>query len=251
MKIAGILSYLGQAYEGFQRQKEAPSIQGKLEEVLSLVAGEPIEIKAAGRTDAKVNAIGQVFAFHLKRKVKLDHYKNSLNRLLPKDIAVLKLVEVPDSFDPRHSAAKKEYVYRFYYGDKDPFKKDTYAYFGTPRFNPNVFAEALQIFLGEHDFSNFTSKEQDKDNFIRFLERIDCRIDEKKKEGEVTFLANGFMTYQIRYMVGAAYQVAYGKRSLEEIKAMLTKKPRHVSVLKADPCGLTLVKVYYDEELGL
>ena len=82
MKIAGILSYVGSAYMGFQRQKNHPSIQSKLEEVLSIVVGKEVTIKAAGRTDAGVNAKGQVFAFEIDRKPNLKSFKHALNRLL-------------------------------------------------------------------------------------------------------------------------------------------------------------------------
>ena len=176
MKIAGILSYIGEPYYGFQRLKNHPSVQAKLEEVLSFIAGEPVEVKAAGRTDAGVNALGQVFAFESTRVIDLDRLKHALNRLLPPSISVSKVVEVPVSFDPRHSSRAKEYVYQFYYGDKEAFKKDTWAYFGMPGFDPDVFVEALQIFKGKHDFRNFTSKQEDKDDFIRDITTLKTAV---------------------------------------------------------------------------
>ena len=251
MKIAGILSYVGSAYMGFQRQKNHPSIQSKLEEVLSIVVGKEVTIKAAGRTDAGVNAKGQVFAFEIDRKPNLKSFKHALNRLLPKDIAVKRLIEVPDGFDPRHSSIKKEYSYHFYYGEKDPFKKETYGYFAMPGFKVEPFFEALQVFLGEHDFFCFTSKKDDKDGFIRNIEKIDCKVNEEKKEGCITLISNGFMTYQIRYMVGSAYMVSYGKNTIEDIKASLLDRNKKATSYKAPAEGLTLERVYYDERFGL
>lgn len=251
MKYAGLLSYVGTNFSGFQRQENGRTVQGELEKELSFLMGAPTSIKAAGRTDAKVSAEGQVFSFLSERKLNAPYFLMQLNRRLPSEMAVNKLIEVPDSFDPRHSAIAKEYVYRFYLGQKDPFKKDRYARFREETFDFQTFKAVLQGFLGTHDFSNYTSKKEDKDDFIRTVERIDATFDEEKKEGEILFRANGFMTYQIRYMVGMAYDVCVKRKTMEEAMGLLNKKPRTVVSTKAPAEGLCLRRVIYDEKVGL
>jgi len=251
MKIAGILSYVGAPFAGFQRQENGRTVQGELEKALTFLIGAPTTIKAAGRTDAKVSAEGQVFSFLIDRPVKLDYFKMQLNRQLPEEMAVHVLKFVPDSFDPRHSAIAKEYIYRFYLGQKDPFKKDLYARFREEIFDFETFSRVLQGFVGVHDFSNYTSKKEDKDNFIRRVDKAETHFDKERKEGYVLFLANGFMTYQIRYMVGMALAVCAGKRTYEEAMELLVKKPRCIISTKAPAEGLCLKRVIYDEKLGL
>ncbi len=244
-KIAGTFSYVGAFYNGFQLQNEDITVQGKLEEVLSILMDKAIEVKAAGRTDAGVNALGQVFAFVSDRELDLEHFRSHANRLLPSSISITSLREVPMSFDPRHSAKKKRYVYRFYFGEKDPFKNYTHAYLREDGFDKGVFFKALEIFRGEHDFSNFTSKPSDKDNFIRNIDVLDVKYEEESKQGEILFESNGFMTYQIRFMVGEAIATARGKHTLDELRDMLERKPRKIVSAKAPAEGLTLLEVIY------
>ena len=251
MKIAGILTYVGANFSGFQRQENGRTVQGELEKELSFLVGSPTTIKAAGRTDAKVSAEGQVFAFLIDRKLNIPQFLMQLNRRLPEEMAVKRLMEVPDSFDPRHSAIAKEYVYRFYLGQKDPFKKDRYARFREETFDFASFSEVLQGFVGTHDFCNYTSKKEDKDDFIRTIQKIDVSFNPLEKEGEIVFLANGFMTYQIRYMVGMAHEVCVKRKTYEEAMALLGKRPRTIVSAKAPAEGLCLRRVIYDEKLGL
>ena len=112
MKIFGVLQYNGQAYWGFEKQKDYPSIQGKIEEILSSLLDHKIVIHGAGRTDKGVSARGQTFTFFSVKEIQdIERLRVALNRLLPKDIYVLSLKEVDSSFDARHSSCGKIYFY--------------------------------------------------------------------------------------------------------------------------------------------
>lgn len=250
-KVAGILSYVGAPFEGFQRQPNRYTVQGQVEEALSKIVGSPIEIKAAGRTDAGVSALGQVVSFELKKERSLEQLLMQVNRILPKEVAFARMLYVPMEFDPRHSAKEKEYLYRFYFGNKDPFRKDLYARLWDERFDFAKFNEVLQGFCGIHDFACYTSKKEDKDDFIREIKEIRFSYDEDKKEGEILFRANGFMTYMIRYMVGMAFAVAYGKKTVSDALSLLGLRPRKIVSIKAPAEGLCLRRVVYEDELGL
>ena len=248
MKYLGVVQYLGAAYSGFQRQKNAPTVQAELEEKLSSVLGVPTQIKGAGRTDAKVNAKGQTFSFSYEKEIAdIPSFIFAMNRLLPKDISLISLREVPEGFDARHSNCGKIYSYSFYFGKKDPFLSLTSAYipYLPEKFDPKAFEKALQVFLGKHDFRNFTAKEEDVDGFVREIRRIELK-EEKPMHFRVLFEGNGFMTYMIRFLIGGAMKVGLGKLSVEELSALLEQRPRHIVAYNAAPEGLCLEEVLYE-----
>lgn len=242
MKCFGIVSYYGHAYNGFQRQKNGlPSIQAELERALSYALGKETLIKAAGRTDTGVNAIGQTFSFSADRLLKLD----ILNRLLPRDIKVTYLAECDPSFDARHSSLGKVYEYRFTTKGRDPFMFGRIAQLEADVFDLNAFEAALRKFEGKHDFRNFTTKKEDIDGFVRTIETIGFQYDENACTGCVTWKANGFMTYQIRLMMGAAFKCAFHRLSADEIPMLIDARPRRIVSYKAPAEGLYLVEVLY------
>lgn len=243
-KYFGIVSYNGQNYYGFEKQKDYPSIQGKLEETLSFLLDHKISIHGAGRTDKKVSARGQTFSFSSSKEIeKIETFRNALNRLLPKDIVVSSLKEVDMSFDARHSSCGKVYSYSFYYGERNPLSPFEYQ-LELPHFSLEHFKECMDLFIGTHNFQNFTSKPQDVDNFIRTIK--DITVSENNGHVYVLFKGNGFMTYQIRIMVAVAFRVGLGKMSLEEVNNHLNSKNRKIISFKADPVGLILERVLYE-----
>lgn len=243
MKIFGVLQYNGQAYWGFEKQKDYPSIQGKIEEILSSLLDHKIVIHGAGRTDKGVSARGQTFTFFSAKEIRdIERLRVALNRLLPKDIYVLSLKEVDSSFDARHSSCGKIYSYSFHFGERDVLSLFEYQ-LELPHFSFSSFEACMNLYLGVHDFKNFTSKPMDVDYFIRDIRRID--ISEKKGHVCVLLEANGFMTHQIRIMIAVAFRVGLGKMSLNEVRALLESEERRIISYQADPVGLVLEEVQY------
>lgn len=246
MKYLAKVSYNGAAYFGFQRQTNHPSIQNEIERALGELCGEPTLIKAAGRTDAGVHALGQRFSFSCSNIRDIEKFRIALNRLLPVDISILEIKEVPDSFDARHSSIKKVYLYKFSYGEKRPIEATTIAQLGYYPFDEKAFRDALSYFVGKHDFSNFTTKKEDVGDFIRTIDSIDIDIDRENRLGNVTFLGDGFMTYMIRLIMGCAFKCAHGQIKTEEVPILLDAKPRHIVSYKASAAGLYLKDVIYE-----
>jgi tRNA pseudouridine38-40 synthase len=239
------VSYNGARFHGFERQPHLRTVQGSLEKALSTLCGKETLIKGAGRTDAGVHALGQRFSFHAEEIVDTGAFLFALNRLLPSDIVVKVIDEVGEDFDARHSSCGKIYCYRFSYGVRDPLQKELRAQLERRNFDVAAFKQALGYFVGEHDFSNFTTKPDDIDHFIRIIERIDAVVDETAKTGEVTFVGNGFMTYMVRLIMGCAFKAALGKIKPEDIPGLIAMKPRHIVAFKAPAEGLYLVEVLY------
>ena len=245
MNYLGVLEYVGTSYSGFQRLPKGKTVQKEVEAVLSKLLDEKIAIKGAGRTDAGVHALGQTFSFRTEKPVNPASFCKSVNALLPDDIRLLSLKEADESFDARHSCIGKRYEYRFRVQEKSAFDDGRVGFFYAPRFDAALFEKALRLYEGKHDFRNFTTKKEDKDGFVRVLEPIGFHYDEPSHFGTVTLQSNGFMTYQIRFLIGMAMKVADKKMSLSELEALLDPSSPKKATQKAPSCGLYLAEVLY------
>lgn len=248
MKYAAKVEYLGLNFAGFQRQKNHRSVQGELESSLSSLLGENTLIHGAGRTDAGVSALGQVISFVTDKTIKdLESFRFHWNCILPDDVSVVAFACVGDDFDARHSCCGKKYRYRFIIGDKHPLQSNTAAYLGMRTFDAKLFITAIRLFEGKHCFHNFTTKKDDKDGFVRTIEPVVVTCN--SETFEVVLSSNGFMTYQIRFMVGAALKVGFGKMDLDEVRRKLDDPVRKILPYKAPPEGLVLEEVKYGFEV--
>ena len=243
MRLLCCVSYKGTNYQGWQRQKDAPTIQGTIESVLSQIINTEIQIQGSGRTDARVHAINQYFHFDLNKEMDLGRLRYSANCLLPQDIVIKGIKQVSDDFHARFSGKGKHYQYIIQLGERNAFNYDLETNIPYD-INANLLEKALKKCIGEHNFQDFTSKEEDDDNFVRNIYSID--IENQLDHIYINFYGNGFMRYQIRNIVGAALAVACGKEPLEFMdKHLLDKKVREIISYKAPAEGLYLVDVDY------
>ena len=243
MKVIGICSYKGTNYYGWQKQVGFVSIQSKIEEVLSQIYDTPISITGSGRTDAGVHAKKQYFHFVVEKEKNLKQLVYAMNKMLPEDIHILSLEKVDDDFHARYNAKRKIYEYDILLKNKEVFNYDL-AYLYPMDLDIDLLKEALKLFEGEHNYQDFTSKEEDEGNFIRTIYSIDVIKDNDLIK--IVFEGNGFMRYQIRNMVGAAIAVANKKEDISFINYHLgDKKVREIIAYKAPAVGLYLVDVKY------
>ena len=242
MKILGICSYKGTNYYGWQKQVGFTSVQSTIEEVLSKIYDAPITIYGSGRTDAGVHALKQYFHYVSDKEKDLKQLAYAMNKMLPEDIKILSLGKVDDDFHARYSAKRKIYEYHILLKNKDPFMSDK-AYLYSMPLDINLLKEALHKFVGEHNFQDFTSKEEDDNHFVRTIYSIDVK--EKNELITIRFEGSGFMRYQIRNMVGSAINVANKKEELGFIDYHLSDKIREIISYKSPACGLYLVDVLY------
>ena len=175
------------------------------------------------------------------------HLHDAVNRLLPDDISIVQFVEVDETFDARHSCIGKRYSYAFTLGEKRPLLLGRVAYLGIRDFDEQLFRDCLSLFIGKHNFQNFTNKRIDKDGFIRDIEFIEITCEDGIYKVELK--SNGFMTYQIRFMIGAALKAGLKKITLEEVTAHLESSERAILPYKAPAEGLTLEEVYYGTDI--
>lgn len=242
-RILGLLSYDGSYFNGFQTQLSKDSVQDEVERVLSKILNEKIKIAASGRTDKGVHAYGQPFIFDVDKEVDLFKLQGSVNALLSKHVRLLALYFVSSTFHPRYNAIKKHYRYRIYNGfilpvfdvDKVGFIKD--------EIDIDKLSKTLKLFKGQHNFFNFTSKEEDKDGYVRTI--FDIEVKKNDDYIDIDLYGNGFMRYMIRMIVGTALAVTLGKEKEDYIIKRLDNEDKNKTMYNIDASGLYLMEVYY------
>lgn len=242
-RILGLLSYDGSYFNGFQTQLSKDSVQDEVERVLSKILNKEIRIAASGRTDKGVHAYGQPFILDVDKEVDLFKLQGSVNALLSKHVRLLALYFVSSLFHPRYNAIKKHYRYRIYNGfilpvfdvDKVGFIKD--------EIDIDKLSKILKLFKGQHNFFNFTSKEEDKDGYVRTI--FDIEVKKNDDYIDIDLYGNGFMRYMIRMIVGTALAVALGKEKEDYIINRLDNEDKNKTMYNIDASGLYLMEVYY------
>lgn len=242
------IAYDGSRYQGWQRQKRTDqTIQGKIEEVLSRLAGYPVEIHGAGRTDAGVHARGQTANVHLEGEVSSGEMLSYLNRYLPEDIEVLQVREAPKRFHSRLSAVGKRYIYRIGTdGYKNVFERK-YRYRLGKELDQEAMAYAAAALLGTHDFKSFCGNPRMKKSTVRTITRLD--IVRVPHEIQLVYEGDGFLQYMIRIITGTLIEVGLGERGADTMSELLEALDRKAAGATAPACGLYLDRIFYPGEL--
>lgn len=247
MRLFCVCSYKGTNYFGWERQNDKKTIQGEIEKAIGQILNREISIFGSGRTDAGVHAFGQTFHFDIDEcHYSLNELLYRINCVLPQDIKILSIEEKDIDFHARYDVKRKTYCYNLSLHAKDPFKYETYWLIKINEFDYDLFNEACHKFVGRHNFINFTSKEEDKDDFFREIYEINPVFDRENGAIHVTFIGNGFMRYQIRFMMGTIVAIATKKEDISYIENKLKNvSSRSITIYKGQPQGLTLVSVNY------
>lgn len=243
MIIKCIVAYDGYNYAGWQKQENALGIQTIIESALEKIQKKPVDIVASGRTDARVHAIGQVFHFQSDIDMKPWQYVKAMNALLPQDIRIQSAEIMPDDFHARFSCKSKQYAYIATYDTTNPFM----SRYKAPLYQSldmEKMLEAAAYFIGEHDFTSFSSSRIDpRKPRIKNIRTIEIR--NEKKDVCFLFEGNGFLRYQVRMMTGTLIEVGKHRIQPQDVEKMLLQKNKEVCRYNAPPQGLYLMKVRY------
>lgn len=238
------IQYDGTRYKGWQSQKSTDeTIQGKLQAVLSRLAGREVEVIGSGRTDAGVHAKEQVANFHLEEKWEKEEILAYLNRYLPEDIAVLDIREVSERFHSRYNAVEKTYVYRVHNSAIPNVFERKYVYTYPEKLSVTRMQKAAMYLMGTHDFTSFCGNKKMKKSAVRTIYEI--RIEQVGEEIRFTYCGNGFLQNMVRILTGTLLEVGSGKKEPEEAGRILEAKDREQAGFLAPACGLILWKVQY------
>ena len=240
-----ILSYDGTKFAGWQRQKKQDNtIQGKLEDVLSRLQGEEVEVIGSGRTDAGVHAKGQVANFRLDTDLSPEELKEYLNRYLPETIEVLKVARASERFHSRLNATGKTYEYCLVTGGRKAVFERNFVYRIPEEPDTAKMEEAAEKLLGTHDFKAFCVKMGKKKSTVRTIYSVHMIKEEEKLRIRIT--GNGFLHHMVRIICGTLLEAGLGKRDTESVEKLLTGGERKDAGPMLPACGLTLLEVTYD-----
>lgn len=240
-----IMAYRGTNYHGFQRQKNVITIQEIVENQLSSIFNEDVEVVGCSRTDAGVHANEYCFSVMTNSNIPARNFVRGVNSKLPEDISILKCEEVPLDFHARFSCRAKEYIYKIHNSEnKNPFTTDLEYHYKRPM-DIELIRKASQNFVGTHDFKSFCSIDSDKINTIRTIHRFHLEVN-----GDSIIMlvkGDGFLYNMIRIIVGTLLWVNEGKIKEGELTDIIKAKNRIYAGKTAQAHGLYLNRVYYDE----
>lgn len=238
-----LICYDGTRYKGWQRLPGTDNtIQGKLEQTLSQILREEIEISGSGRTDAGAHAQGQVANFHCESTVSCGEILSALGRYLPEDIGIESCQEASPRFHARLNCKSKTYRYRIWNSEKPCVFQRRFVYVLPEKLDVQRMQAAAEHLLGEHDFSAFCANHKMKKSTVRCIE--DIRIRREGEELVLTFTGDGFLYNMVRIMVGTLVEVGLHKREVGSIPALFGGKREDAGYL-VPAKGLCLMEVNY------
>ena len=237
------ICYDGTRYRGWQRLKGVDNtIQGKLEQTLSRILCEEIEVHGSGRTDAGAHARGQVANFRCGSGMPCDEILRQLRRYLPEDIGIYSCREVADRFHARLNAKTKTYRYRIWNSEMPCVFDRRFVWVNTESLDAEQMRRAAAYFLGEHDFSAFCANKKMKKSTVRRIDRVEIRLDGPELQFE--FTGNGFLYNMVRIMVGTLVEVGRGERDADSVSGLFGGK-REAAGFLVPASGLCLMEVDY------
>jgi tRNA pseudouridine38-40 synthase len=238
-----VLEYDGFDYHGWQVQAETPTIQGVIEAALEKILGEGVRIHGAGRTDAKVHALGQVASLRCSSEIPPTALQRALNSLLPRDVGVLEVEDVPADFHARFSALGKVYVYRIVNRPVQAPLRSRYTWHISQELDLAAMMLAVGYLQGTHDFKSFQASGSEVRTTTRTLMQV--TVTRERDEMVISCMANGFLRHMVRNIVGTLVEVGRGARSPADLKRILDGRDRQLAGATAPPHGLCLGQVIY------
>ncbi|MGE5662965.1 MAG: tRNA pseudouridine(38-40) synthase TruA [Deltaproteobacteria bacterium] len=238
--------YDGTAYHGFQVQPNGVTIQSTMEEALERLLGEPVRLRAAGRTDAGVHAREQVVDFADSGRRPPETILRGGNALLPPEIRIVAAEEAAASFDARRHAREKAYRY-FLYVDPvaSPFLS-RYAWHHERPLDLGAMRSALACVVGEHDFTSFRGQGCAAKTAVRTIFGAALEPAAVPSLHAVEIAGSGFLKHMVRNIVGTLVDVGRGKYPPGRLGEILSMRDRTMAGPTAPPHGLFLWAVRYE-----
>lgn len=251
MRLKITIAYDGRPYSGWATQPNAETIQDQLQQALAIIAKTEVKLQGSGRTDTGVHADAQVAHFDSPDTVDMNPYNwvPALNSKLPATIRVIDCEEVAEDFHARFSAKSKTYSY---FLATDPVLHPLLAgrAWHLPRLlDPETLAQALQHYVGTHDFKAFAALRGNETEDTCYTRTItEASLSPVDGGYIIRFTGDGFLYKMVRLLTGAAVQAAQGRLRLDDHLALLDQSPELPhgrSPFCAPGDGLTLSKVDY------
>ncbi|MBZ9625372.1 tRNA pseudouridine(38-40) synthase TruA [Clostridium sp. FP2] len=239
-----ILEYDGSRYKGWQKQEDNDlTLQGKIQSVLSKMAGEPIEVSGCVRTDVGVHAENYMANFHTNSDLSNEAILDYLYEFLPEDIVVKSMVEASEKFHVAYNIKSITYVYKINNNELRNVFNRKYVYHSEGKLNLEKMRIAAESLVGTHDFQGFTTVTADTKSTIRTINYIN--IIEKNDMVEIEINGNDFLWNMVRIIIASLIDIGEGKLEVEDIETLLTEKTESKYSLMAKSKGLSLRNIEY------
>lgn len=235
------IEYDGTNYVGWQAQPNGRSIQMELENCLKQILQEDVTLIGAGRTDSGVHAKGQVANFKSDTKLELKKILNGLNALLPEDIKILSVQEVPLDFHSRYSAKSRKYSY--YISSKPTAIFRNYSWYVKYNLDKDLLKKCSELILGAHDFEGFCKLDKSNEHYLSNVTISKWSFKRNFLKYEIE--ANRFLYGMVRGLVGSMIDVARNHITFDDFISVLEKKDRSRAGQAAPAKGLFLDNIKY------
>jgi len=243
MRIALGIEYDGSRFLGWQTQAGGGTVQDALQAALATIAGEPVAVTCAGRTDRGVHARGQVVHFDTAAARPETAWVRGVNAVLPESVAVLWSRRVPDDFHARYSAIARTYRYVLLNRAVRPALSARYAGWMHAPLDIDTMREAAGMLAGEHDFSAFRAAECQAKTPVRTLHLLD--VEQRGERIDFVLRANAFLHHMVRNIVGTLVYVGKGRQRPGWAREVLESRDRARAAPTFPPEGLYLEAVEY------
>lgn len=244
-RIRLVVAYDGTQYHGWQIQPGAVTIESVLNEALTQLMREPIQVIGASRTDSGVHARGNVAVFDTESQMPPDKICMALNQRLPEDIRVQVSEEVPSDWHPRKCTCIKTYEYRILNRRINMPMERLYSHFCYYKLDVDRMQAAANMLAGEHDFKSFCSVRTQVTDTVRNVYRIDVT----RNEDDIITIrvtGNGFLYNMVRIIAGTLLFLNDGRIGMDDLPAILEARDRGKAGKTAPPQGLFLNRVEYE-----
>lgn len=239
------IEYEGTRYSGWQMQRNAKSVQGKLMEVAAQIfKGERVDIQGSGRTDAGVHALYQVAHLDVKTMLAPEIIRMKFNDELPADICILEVEKANPKFHARHDAKSRSYIYQIS-KRRTAFGKP-FVWWIKDQLNFERMDKASKLFVGMHDYISFADQDDLEKSTKVLIEDVQL-----KEDGDlilIRIIGSHFLWKMVRRMVGVLVEIGRGNLTDKDLKYFLEHESPTPSKYTAPPSGLFLEHVTYESE---
>ena len=238
------LEYDGTDFHGWQKQPGLRTVQGELSSHLDALAGAPVLLVGAGRTDAGVHALGQVASFEMQRDLAPERLERILNSRLPHDVRVLRAQRAPAAFSARHSAVAR--CYRYQMARRPSAVRRRYFFELEHRVDVEAMNAAAGWLLGDQDFTAFVASDAGPGCRCLVSRAVVHVHDDEFVYFDIT--ANRFLHNMVRRLTGALVEVGRGRLSVAALRDVLRHRDRSRGGPCLPPQGLYLMEVRYPRD---
>ena len=233
------IEYDGKDFNGWQKQPNKLNIQGEIEKAIQNVTGEQVNLIGSGRTDAGVNAFGQVANFKIDSEFPIEKMATAINSQLKK------AEEVSSDFHSRYNCHSKTYNYVIDNSEQGSAIYRNLSYHVSKKLNIEKMQKAISYFIGEHDFSSFKSSGTSSKSSVRTI--YNATVVKENDKVTISLTGNGFLYNMVRIISGTLVEVGLNNIEPQEIPKIIEAKNRQMAGKTLPSQGLFLINVEYDE----